>query len=36
MGNVTGEELRAAISDLVAGVCPLDGREAADQAAILE
>ena len=36
MGNVTSEELRAAISDLVAGVCPLDGREAADRAAILE
>jgi 8-oxo-dGTP diphosphatase len=36
MGTATGKELRAVISDLVAGVCPLDGREAADQAAILE
>jgi 8-oxo-dGTP diphosphatase len=35
MGTVTGEELRAVISDLVAGVRPLDKREAIDQAGIL-
>ncbi|HEX3965536.1 MAG TPA: NUDIX domain-containing protein [Trebonia sp.] len=36
MGQVTGDELRAVINGLVAGVCPHDAREAADQAGILE
>jgi 8-oxo-dGTP pyrophosphatase MutT (NUDIX family) len=35
MGPVPGDQLRAVISELVAGVCPLDDHEAADQALIL-
>ncbi|HUN35684.1 MAG TPA: NUDIX domain-containing protein [Trebonia sp.] len=36
MDPVPGDQLRGAISALVSGVCPLDDREACDQASILE